>query len=200
MQLFISPTSPYARKCRVAVRERGLTGAVEEVAVDPYANPPELLAANPVAQIPALRTDDGQVFIDSSLICAWLDTQGDAPPLTPREGAAHWESRRLEALGDAILEMAVKRLLEERRAEGEQSPGWIRRWTRNLERALDVAEKQAPDPTGTLTMGALTLAITGPYIDFRLPDLAWRSSRPRLTAFCDAVGERPSFRETRPPQ
>lgn len=53
MKLLYSPTSPYARKCRVAAIEKGLESRIEVLAVSPMANPPELLAANPLAKAPA---------------------------------------------------------------------------------------------------------------------------------------------------
>jgi len=49
-----------------------------------------------------------------------------------------------------------------------------------------------------LDMGAIAFGVAGPYLDFRLPQLAWRASRPRLAALCDALATRPSFAETAP--
>ena len=50
MRLFITAPSPYVRKCRIVIREKGLTERVQEVVADPYANDPDLVAANPIAQ------------------------------------------------------------------------------------------------------------------------------------------------------
>ena len=46
MKLYWSPASPYARKVRVVAHERRLTGRIEEIIVDAFADPPALLAAN----------------------------------------------------------------------------------------------------------------------------------------------------------
>lgn len=54
MQLIYSPTSPYARKVRMLVIEKGLTDRVEVVVANPLQDPPELLAANPLAKVPAI--------------------------------------------------------------------------------------------------------------------------------------------------
>ena len=51
MKLYITTPSPFARKVRIVAREKGLSERVEEIAVDPYANAPELLATNPVVQV-----------------------------------------------------------------------------------------------------------------------------------------------------
>ncbi|MFT3996960.1 MAG: glutathione S-transferase N-terminal domain-containing protein, partial [Asticcacaulis sp.] len=66
MRLFVNSGSPFARKCKILVRELGLTAAVEEVATDTIAALPEHVGINPFAQIPALVTDDAQVFVDST--------------------------------------------------------------------------------------------------------------------------------------
>ena len=55
MKLFVSPNSPYARKCRVILREKNLAG-IEEIAVNAMENPPELLAVNPLGTVPAMVT------------------------------------------------------------------------------------------------------------------------------------------------
>ena len=54
MKLYITTPSPFARKVRIVAHEKGLSERVEEIAVDPYANAPELLATNPVVQVPTL--------------------------------------------------------------------------------------------------------------------------------------------------
>ena len=102
MRLYYSPASPFARKCRIVVREKKLEGLVEEVLADPYADDPRLLEANPIAQVPALVTDDGLTLTNSPLICAWLDAYSGRPRLLP-EGDAHWRVRRRETLADGTL-------------------------------------------------------------------------------------------------
>ena len=76
MRLFIASASPFVRKCRIVAREKGLLDRMEEVTADPYANDPALVAANPIAQVPALVLDDGTVFTDSPMIAAVLDEMG----------------------------------------------------------------------------------------------------------------------------
>jgi glutathione S-transferase len=198
MKLYTSTGSPFVRKCRIVLREKGLEGRVDEVALTfPYQASAELLAANPIGQVPALVLEDGQTLANSPVICAYLDTLGSGPRLVPPEGAAHWQARRLETLADAILEMTVKIALEGRRPQAERSAQWLGWWTDGLNRALDQAEAQVPDPE-SLDIGKIALAVAGPYIDLRMPTLGWRAARPRLSAFCDALDKRPSFAATRP--
>ena len=46
MKLYITTPSPFSRKVRIVAHEKGLADRIEEIAVDPYANAPELLASN----------------------------------------------------------------------------------------------------------------------------------------------------------
>ena len=199
MRLYITHPSPFARKCRIVAREKGLAGRVEEVVADPYASDPALMAANPLAQVPALVADDGTVFTDSPLICAWLDAQGQGPRLLPpeSEGEAHWRVRRLETLAAGALEMGVKLVLEKRRPESERSASWMERWTRNMGLALDALEARAPRPE-PLDLGVITAGVAVTWIGFRHPDYDWRSGRPNLVALQAALEARPSFRDTYP--
>ncbi|MBS0296308.1 MAG: glutathione S-transferase N-terminal domain-containing protein [Proteobacteria bacterium] len=197
MRLYMSIASPFVRKCRVVLREKGLLPQVEEIALDfPY-KAPDYTAVNPVGQVPALVLEDGTVFTNSPVICDYLDRLGSGPRLLPPDGEAHWKARRLEALGDQINEMAVKVIMESRRPEGERSPTWTGHWREGLVRALDVAERQAPE-ADALDLGGITLAIAATYAGFRYPEIEWRKSRPRLSALNDALEARDSFRETYP--
>lgn len=197
MKLYITTPSPYARKCRIVAREKGLAGRIEEVVVDPYANAPELLASNPVVQVPVLIAEDGQPISDSPVICDYLDRLGDGPRLVAEDGPERWRAKRIETLANGVLEMGVKRVLELRRPEPERSPSWIARWTENLNRGLDALEAAdlSADP---LDMGLITVGVAATWTGFRHPDIGWAEGRPRLAALVAALEARPSFVETCP--
>src|SRR5690606_317649 len=81
-------TSPYARKVRIAALEKGLGDRITLHALDPLQDPPELLAANPLAKVPCLLLDDGTVLVDSPVICEYLDSLAPRPALVPAGGDA----------------------------------------------------------------------------------------------------------------
>lgn len=197
MRLYMTVPSPFVRKCRVVIREKGLASRVEEVIADPYANTPELVAANPIAQAPALVTDDGVALTDSPLICAWLDEIGAGPKLIPASGDDHWRVRRLEVLADSALEMGVKLVLELRRPQSERSPSWIARWRDGMGRALDALEAWNP-PAEPLDLGVIATGCAVTWIGFRHPDFDWQTGRPNLVALSEVLEQRASFRETHP--
>lgn len=197
MKLYVTAPSPFARKCRIVAREKGLIDRIEEVVVDPYANTPELVAANPIAQAPCLIAEDGEPIINSPMICEYLDEIGSGPRLVPEASADRLRVRRLDALANAALEMGVKLVLEKRRPEAERSPSWTARWTENMARTLDVLEQSLPDDD-TIDMGVITAGVAVSWIGFRHPDFDWKTGHPRLVALRDRLEARTSFVETIP--
>jgi len=197
MKLYITTPSPFARKVRIVAHEKGLADRIEEVVVDPYANAPELLGTNPVVQVPTLVAEDGLPLNDSPVIAQYLDMIGTGPTLLPTQTEAWLKIKRLETLGNQALEMGVKLVLEKRRPEHERSASWIDRWTANMGRALDALEAENLDASD-INLGTITAAIAVTWIGFRHPDYDWKTGRPKLVAFQQAMEERDSFKQTYP--
>ncbi len=200
MKLFVSPTSVFVRKVRIVVRERGLAGRIEEVPAVPVEAAPDLVAANPISQLPALVDDDGNTWADSTLIAAWLDSQGEgAGLLPPYGGEAYWRVKRLETAAAGMNEMLARIVYENRRPETERSPFWLKRWESNLMRAFTHAETLCPAPE-IFDMGTVTLAIAATFCDFRLSSVDWRAVAPRTAALHAELEKRQSFIDTYPKQ
>ncbi|SDD06693.1 glutathione S-transferase N-terminal domain-containing protein [Aquimonas voraii] len=198
MQLIYSATSPYARKVRMLVIEKGLTDRVEVVIANPLLDPPELLAANPLAKVPALIVEPGFTLFDSPLLCAYLDSLC-GPRLIPEAGPERWQVLRREALADGITDAAVSSVMEGRRIESQRSPEWLMRWRSAILRGVVELEKEA-DPLGArFDLGAIAAAAALAYLDFRLPQIDWRAQAPGLSAWLEAVRGRESFAVTVPP-
>lgn len=198
MKLFSSKTSPFARKVRVAIHELGLDGLVEEIFTDWSANEPEFIAANPLAQIPALISEKGETLPGSDLIIEYLQTRGGSLTSLPR-GSARWPRLKRHSLAEGILEAAVSMLLESRRAEGERSPAWVARKSAAIERSLDVLEQEADQLLTELpSVVEVTIGCALGYLDFRFGTLDWRTTRPALAAWYAVFAERPSMLKTAP--
>jgi len=199
MQLFVSPTSPYARKARIVLRERGLTGRVEEHAINPHHDPAELLAANPLGKIPTLVRDEGAPLYDSRVVCEWLDALAGEGGLIPAAGAERWAVRHAEAHADGILDLTVATVMERARPEGEQSPGSMARWREKIERAVASMDEVRGNLPDRFTLGHVALAVALSYLDLRLPDFDWRTAHPALAEWHAGAAERASMRDTAPP-
>ncbi len=199
MQLLVSPTSPYARKARIVLRERGLTGRVNECFINPHQDPAELLAANPLGKIPTLARDEGTPLYDSRVVCEWLDALAGDDGLIPAGGAERWAVRHAEAHADGILDLTVATVMERARAAGEQSPGSMARWREKIERAVAATDTVRGALPERFSLGDIALAVTLSYLDLRLPDFDWRTAHPTLAEWHAGVAERASMRETAPP-
>ncbi len=197
MKLFINSASPFARKVRIVVREKGLLAQAEEFTTAPVDSHPDLTVANPISQIPAMIDASGVCWTDSALIAARLDAQSLVNPLLPSGGEALWAARRLEILGAGLCEMLVRMVLERRRPESEQSSFWLKRWEDNLMRGFAAGNGLCPT-AGTVDLATITLAIAATYTDFRYPHLDWRTAAPKIAALQAELEKRPSFIDTYP--
>ncbi len=198
MKLYVSTGSPFARKCRIMVHEKGLAGRVEAQTVEfPYKADQAFLRANPIGQVPALIDEAGEAMSDSPVICAYLDSIGEGPRLLPPDGADHWRVRRIETLADGLMEMTVKQVLEGRRPEAQRNAEWTGYWKQGQRLALDALEARAIQPE-PFDLGALSTGVALTYLDFRMPDFDWRAGRPWLSALQGKLEMRESFRATFP--
>lgn len=197
MKLFYAPPSPFARKARVALRERGLTG-IEEIPVNPFELPPSLVAVNALSKVPTLVLDDGTSLHDSQVICEYLGTQGQGAELVPASGPARWTVLRRHALADGILDAAFNLNCEiNRRPEHERSPDWIRRWCAAIERGLAALNGEIGAFGNEVTLAHIGAASMLSYLDLRLPALIdWRSRFAELVQWQGRFAERPSMRDT----
>lgn len=198
MQLYHAAVSPFARKVRVLVREKGLLGRVEEISVNPLGNPKELQAVNPLGKIPALVLSDGCALFDSPVICEYLDTISGAPRFLPKEGERRWQVLRLQALADGMMDAAVAMVYENRRPDAQRSPEWQQRRSEGILRSVTLLEAQASQLAPPAHLGSIAVACALGYLDFRLPELDWRRDHPRLAAQYLALSALPGMQATQP--
>lgn len=196
MKLHHSPTSPYVRKVMACAILRGIDDRMEVIDTNPHASPPHLLADNPLSKVPCLVPDDGPALCDSPVICEYLDSVGDAPPLFPPAGPERWRAQRLHALGDGILDAAVLRRMESQRPQEAARDAVMERQKAAVMRALDVLERDPPP--SKLDIGGVAVACALGYLDFRFADEPWRATHPRLAGWYDTVKGEPALARTVP--
>lgn len=103
LRLFDSPHSPFARKVKLALYEKGVP--FEPVAIDPTAlgtDPvhQDFVLASPRGEVPALADGDLRLA-GSRLILDYLDERYPGCPLLPEDPAERARARALEAWVDA---------------------------------------------------------------------------------------------------
>ena len=199
MKLYTSTTSPYSRKVRIISYELNLGQMVKEIQVDPTTSD-ELRRINPLGKVPALVLDDGSALFDSPVICEYLDELGGSrfyPGKSIwRTTTGRWRALTLQALGDGLADAAVTCVHERRRGEEVRNAEAIAKSMAALVRSLDVLEhaRFVESPT----IGEIAVACAIGYLDFRLPDIAWRDTRPKLHDWYEGFAKYPSMQATRP--
>lgn len=198
MQLFMSPSSPYVRKTRVALRELGLLGQVEEIEVStsPSATDPKLAAQNPLGKIPALLRPDGPAIYDSRVICRFLNDRANGS-LYPESRI--WEVLTLEALADGLNDATVAMTYETRVRGDKAWEGWIDIQWGKADRALSALEERwMPMLSGPVHIGQIATATALGYVDLRHSARGWRDKHPTLAKWCDDFSQRDAMVDTVP--
>lgn len=200
MQLIIATPSPFARKVRIALREKGI--AHDEIVDNPWTPEARVRALNPLGKVPTLVLDDGRTITDSKVIIGHLETLGRPPqllPMVPEQRVAH---RQVEAIADGICDAVVLIVLERARPAERQSPEWIERQRAKVVHGVaDLAQRLGARDTFTSHGLGLAEIATGcalGYLGLRFPEFEWRAGHPHLARLFDALSKRPSFAQTVP--
>jgi len=197
MKLFYAKTSPYSRKVRLVIHEKGLNQAITSIVCNPFDKVADLEAANPLGKIPTLVLEEGTALYDSPVICEYLDTLSH-DRLIPESGTERWNVLRWQALCDGILDAAYNIVMERRRNAQEQSADWIDQWKAQVIRSLHNIDTHFDTLPAQISLAQLSLGATLGYLDFRLADLDWRNQRPMLTSWYGDFSIRASMQGTRP--
>ncbi len=199
MQLFYSPTSPYARKVVVTAHETGLIDRMTILTTQVFVPESPIEDVNPLGKVPAMILDGGEVLYDSPVICEYLDSLHDGIPLFPRAGGSRWTALRRQALGDGIMDAAVGKRLESLRPEPLRSGDAMAFQTEKIEHALDALENEATEFETEVTIGQIAVACALGYLDLRFPNVCWATGRPDLEGWYQTFGERRSMRASAHP-
>jgi len=203
MTLYYNTASPFARKVLVLLHETGQTARVElkPVTVTPVAPDAAVCHENPCGKIPALCLADNNVIHDSRVILDYLDHQHVGNPLIPHDGSGRWRRLTLASLADAVLDAALLMRYETfLRPEEKRWGEWMDSQGEKIARSLAYFEAEAvTELSSNFDIASISVACALGYLDFRQPNLGWRSSYPRLASWYYEVSQRPSMLETQPP-
>lgn len=203
MKLIGSTTSPYVRKVRVVLAEKKLD--CEFVTEDVWAAQTTITESNPLGKVPCLIMEAGEAIYDSRVIVEYLDTLSPVGKLIPAVGRERAEVKTWEAMADGVLDAAILARLEATwagRTKAQRSPAWIERQLGKV-RATVTAMGQGlgdkPFCAGIyLSLADIAVGVALGYIDFRFPEIDWRTGNPNLLKLYDKLMLRPSFADTRP--
>ncbi|MDP2226917.1 MAG: glutathione S-transferase [Moraxellaceae bacterium] len=201
MKLIASLTSPFARKVRVVLQEKGL--ACELVVDIPWNADTTVPQFNPLGKVPVLLCDDNTTLFDSRVIVEYLEEVKPWPMLVPAEAGARLAVKRWEALADGVADAAATVFLERKRPAAQQSTEWIERQLGKIRLGL----RAMNDDLGTrafcvgasFSLADIATGCTLGYLDLRFPELGWRNEFPGLARLADVLALRTAFADTVPP-
>lgn len=200
LKLIIATPSPFARKARVALLEKGLEFTVE---VDnPWISGASIAPHNPLKKVPVLVTpDDGAIF-DSRLIIEYVEAKWPLPPLLPAAPLARVAAHQVEVIADGVCDAVVLIVLERARPPQLQSRDWIARQMAKIEAGVDEAARRfAGGPwfaAGGFGLADIAVGCMLGYLDLRLPEFPWRERAPSLDMLFGNLSLRESFLATQP--
>ena len=202
MKLIGSLTSPYVRKVRIVMAEKKLDYQLKlENVWDPST---QIQSYNPIGKVPCLIMEDEGALFDSRVIVEYLDTLSPVSRLIPQAGRERAAAKCWEALGDGTLDAAVTIVKERQRAAQEISQSWIERQYGKIDAALTAMSTglgEQPFCMGVnYSLADVSVGCTLGYLDFRFPDIDWRSAHPNLGRLYAKLAARASFIDTQPPK
>lgn len=199
MKLIASTTSPFARKVRIVLAEKGIP--CEFIVDIPWNADTDVPKFNPLGKVPVLVRDDGDTLYDSRVIVEYLEQVKPWPMLIPAEAEALIAVKKWEALADGVSDAAAAIFIERKRPEAQQSADWIQRQQGKIENGLATMNTslQGPFCIGqNFTLADIAVGSTLGYLDLRFPEVDWRNRFPALATLAGKLAARPSFTETLP--
>ena len=150
MKLIGSYTSPFVRKISVMLLEKGI--AFEFVNDPPYEPGSRVKELNPLAKVPVLIADDGEVFYDSPVVAEYLELLAVEPAFLPADRAAALRVRRGGAGGRRDRSGSDPVSRKPARA-GKTGRNWMLRQRDKLTQGLDALEALAREKRGSMPSG-----------------------------------------------
>lgn len=198
--LYHIPLSPYCRKVRIVLKEKGLPFELKLENV--FERRVDFLAMNPAGKVPVLVEADGTVMADSVAITEYLQEVQPAPDLLGASPAQRAETRRLvawfdgkmfeEATNNLVGEKVLKRFL----GRGEPDSTTVRAGLANIRTHLDyiafLVERRTWLAGDSFTLADVAAAAQLSCIDY-IGDVPWSRSDAARDWYA-RVKSRPSFR------
>jgi glutathione S-transferase len=175
-----------------------LAPQIEWIEVDPWQEPDNLTAANPLSKVPALGFSDGRVVTESDTIIQALANLVPGSGLVPGDAGNAADALARAALCQGLIDASFIAVIEARRPAAQQWRDWVVRQERAVGRALAHIENAFDLSDTRFDIGDIGLACALAYLDFRWPHLGWRERSPRTNSWFERVRLRPSMLATAP--
>ena len=198
MYTLISATpSPYARKVRIALIEKGIPFTLQTEV--PWHDSTATPGYNPLEKLPVLVLPDGTGVYESRFILEWLEVKHPTPRMLPDTPEDILAARQIEVIADGVCDAVVLLFFE--RMRREPSAEWVARQRRKVEGGVRALAERTGD--GFLVGGRFGLADIAAgsllrYLSVRFAEFDWAGEHPALAAMSARLEARPSFAATVP--
>ncbi len=203
MKLIGSSSSPYVRKVRIVMAEKKLD--YQYVINNVWAADSNITESNPLGKVPCLIMEGAEALFDSRVIVEYLDTLSPVGKLIPTVGRERAEVKTWEALADGVLDAALLARLEatwDGRTKVQRSQAWIDRQLSKIDACLKAMSRglgEKPFCAGIhLSLADIAVGCSLGYLEFRFPQIEWRTTHPNLAKLQDKLALRASFIDTVP--
>ena len=198
MYRLISATpSPYARKVRIALIEKGVSFMLETEV--PWHGTTATPAYNPLEKLPVLVLPDGTGIYESRFILEWLEVKHPTPRLLPDDPEDVLTARQVEVIADGICDAVVLLFFE--RMRPVPSEEWMARQRRKVEggvRALAARVGEGFLVGGRFGLADIAAGTALRYLAVRFSEFDWGAMYPALAAMSARLEARASFAATVP--
>ena len=197
MQLIGYLDSPFVR--RVAITAKVLGIELEHKQISVIREYDRIKAINPLAKVPTLVTDDGQVLVDSTLIIDYLVSANGNEALMPSDESNYVAALNLIGTALVAMEKTVFLVYETKhRPEDAGYQPWIDRCRDQLGEALHLLETAVGDGENwlfgnELTQADISIAVACRFTEFQFPDAISSAEYPGLARFSERAEALPEF-------
>ena len=199
LKLISATPSPYARKVRIALAEKGLP--FELLTEAPWDSTTSTPRYNPLEKLPVLLLDDGSSVYESSFILQYLELKYPQHPLLPPDVDGILDARRFEVLCDGICDAIVLTFFERLRKDAASSQ-WVARQRRKIDGGVKEIARLAGHRTWMVadgfSLGDIATGTMLGYMSLRFAEMPWRTQYPNLAALSDRLEQRASFKDSVP--
>lgn len=193
--------SPFVRKVRVALAEKGLDYELEPVF--PFGVSADFKKISPLGKIPVLQEDD-YYLPDSSAILDYLEAANPSPPLFPKDPRDRGRAVFLEEYADGGIASKLTGVIFFQRIVGPKFMGQPtdeaaveKAIAEEVPAVFDYLEGLLKDGNEYLVNGALSIAdisVTSQFVNLAHAQFTVDKARwPKLAAYVDRMMARPSF-------
>jgi len=196
MKLIGTYFSPYVRRIAVALISRGLK--FEHEPINAYRQFDAARQYNPIARVPSLVLEDGEVLIDSTAILDYLNELTPEAPLIPSGSLERRRALKLAAIGTGVFELTSILGFRGTEVAPSEADRWRAQIRGGLEALDSVAAQGGPLWAMPIDIAVITAVLTVEYLAQTSPNFDVVTAVPALTVFAVTHHDTEPFTLTRP--